>query len=140
MAAVAALILVACWVLLPVRLTRQGDGRSGDECLALADHPPGNTISLATLERCHAVVPADAILTADLAAAYAAAGRHADAIRLYREAVVASPDDADTRVALASVLLEHGSPMEAREQADAALRLQPNRAAIRALLDRIAAR
>jgi Tfp pilus assembly protein PilF len=47
------------------------------------------------------------------------------------------PDFADVHVKLASLLAARGAITDAREHAEAALRLQPNRAAVQQLLAHI---
>lgn len=134
---VAALLLAVFWFALPVRIARTGPDGAGSECLAIADRVPSQP--LATLERCHAVAPGDAVLTADLAAASAVAGRTADAVRLYREAIALDPNDAEPRMALASLLVSQGAAADARARAEAALALQPNRASIVDFLAKVTA-
>lgn len=135
-AAVAALLLAVFWFALPARFTRTGADGDGDECLTIADRVPSQP--LATLERCHSVASTDAVLTADLAAAYESAGRGTDAVRLYREAIALDPNDAEPRIALASLLFSQGAVADAKAQAEAALTLQPNRASIVAFLAKVA--
>lgn len=135
-AAAATAILAVMVLALPVQLDRASDGSSGDDCLTLADRPlPPNSAALVpTFERCRTVAAGDAVLLADLGAAYAAAGRANDAERAYRDAIAADPDYANAHVSLAAALADRGERAEARVHAEAALRLQPNRAAIVQLL------
>jgi Flp pilus assembly protein TadD len=79
----------------------------------------------------------DPDLAADLAAAYAAAGRDSDAERAYRDAIALDPDFGDAFVKLAELLLKRGAVEEARVYAEAARQLQPNGAAVGQLLARL---
>jgi len=76
--------------------------------------------------------PSDAELTADLGAEYEAAGRQDDAEAAYRRGVTVDPEYADLRLRLARLLIRRRAFAEARAEAEAALRVQPNR---RALVD-----
>ncbi len=58
----------------------------------------------------------DVAATAKSAAAYAAAGKLKDAVLEYKSAIVAAPDRADLRVAIARVYLEAGSGLEAEKE------------------------
>ncbi len=96
---------------------------------------PSNPATLIPeLERCRSVAADDAVLLSDLGAAYAAAGRRDDAERAYRDAIALDPDYARAHASLAAALADRGERADARTHAEAALRLQPNRAAILQLL------
>jgi len=131
LAPVAALCLFAA--ALPIALPAPRLGPSSEACLTLADAPPqAGADALSALERCSAIAPHDAELLEDLAAAYEAAQAPARAETTYRQALALDPDAAGLRARLARLALARGDRKEARRQAEAALRLQPNR---RALLD-----
>jgi tetratricopeptide (TPR) repeat protein len=130
LAPVAALCLLA--TVLPAALPSPKTGPSSDTCLTLADSPPGVPESILRLERCSVLTPDDVQLLADLGAAYEAAGEPAKAEAAYRRALAVDPDAADVRLRLGSLELVRGDAGEARRQAAAALRIQPNR---RALVD-----
>ena len=102
----------------------------------MADHPPSpeRPDLVAMVERCSALVPQDVELLADLGDLEAAAGRGADAEATYRRALAIDPDYADLRLRLARLLLRRGAATEAREQAELALRVQPNREALRQII------
>ena len=128
-------LLVAISFLLPLRLPGDGGELSSERCLSLADRPPlSGPDAIAQLEQCSTAVPQDAELLADLGGAYEASGRRADAEAAYRRAVVVDPEYADVRVQLARLLAARGETGEAGEHAAAALRMQPNREAIKALI------
>lgn len=129
-----ALLLVTFWIALPVRMERASAGPSQGECLTLADRPADGPAAIPALERCAALVPNDTELLADLGREYEAAGRLDDAERVYRQAIAVDADYADVRLALGRLLLRRGRAAEARQQADAALHVQPNRPAILALM------
>jgi cytochrome c-type biogenesis protein CcmH len=131
LAPVAALCLLA--TVLPAALPSPKTGPSSDTCLTLADSPPGaGPESLLRLERCSVLAPNDVQLLADLGAAYEAADTPAKAEAAYRRALALDPDAADVRLRLGTLALVRGDAGEARRQAEAALRVQPNR---RALVD-----
>ncbi len=112
---------------------------SAETCLRLADRPPAEgPDAMNELERCSAVVPLDVELLADLGAAYEGAGRPHDAEKIYQDVLALDPDYADVRVRLAALLLGRGAAPEARDHAEQALRVQPNRTRVRQLLDEIA--
>lgn len=137
----AALLLAALWALLPVQLNHATDAGSIDGCFTRADQAPAGdpATEIPLLERCVDSVSTDADLAADLGAAYAAAGRDADAERAYRRALAIDPDFADVHLKLAEQLLRHGSTADAQTYIDAALKIQPNQRVARQLRDRIAA-
>jgi tetratricopeptide (TPR) repeat protein len=121
-------LLALFWLAPPVRLQPAGSEVSSDFCLTLADRPPsGASSTLPILERCAALSPADSELLADLASAYEALGRFADAERTYLQALAHDSSYGDLHVALARLLHSRGALDEARSHAQAALRLQPNR-------------
>ncbi len=135
----AATVLALFIAVLPIRLHREANERSAETCLGLADRPPAEgPEAMNELERCSAVVPLDVELLADLGAAYESAGRPHDAEKTYRNVLALDPDYADVRVRLAAILLTRGAAPEAREHAELALRIQPNRTRVRQLLDEIA--
>lgn len=125
--AAAAAVLLTLWLLLPIQLRESAGGPSSIECLTIADQP---TTDLAALERCHAVVPADVELSADLGAAYERAARVDEAIALYRKILTLDPSYADVRLRLARLLRQRGDLDGARAEVAAALRVQPNRKAL----------
>jgi tetratricopeptide (TPR) repeat protein len=134
----AATVLAVLIVALPIRLSRAANEPSAESCLRLADHPPAEgRDALSELERCRAVVPLDVELLADLAAAYQSAGRPLDAETTYQDVLALDPNYADVRVRLAALLLRRGAAREARDHAEQALRIQPNRTRVRQLLDEI---
>jgi tetratricopeptide (TPR) repeat protein len=134
LAPVAALCLFAA--VLPVALPLPRSGPSSETCLTLADAPPAGPDALPALERCSAISPNDAELLEDLGAAYEAAKAPARAETAYRQALALDPDAARVRARLARLALARGDREDARREAEAALRLQPNR---RALLDLLGA-
>jgi hypothetical protein len=71
--AIAAGLIWLFWLALPLPAPRTVTGSSTVECLTQADRSP-EPGALSVLERCAALLPADAELSADLGAAYAAAG------------------------------------------------------------------
>jgi cytochrome c-type biogenesis protein CcmH/NrfG len=120
---------------LPIRLNLGADGADAETCVRLADRPPASgATALTELERCRALVPNDVELLVDLADAYGAAGREADAQQAYADALRLDPGYADVHVRLATLLLRRGAARDAREHALQALRIQPNRATVRQLL------
>jgi Flp pilus assembly protein TadD len=125
-------------VTLPIRLTRASNEAAGESCLRLADHPPADgPDALSELERCSAVVPHDIELLADLGAAYESAARPLDAEKTYQNVLALDPHYAEVHVRLAMLLLGRGAVRDAREHAEQALRIQPNRTRVRQLLDTI---
>lgn len=136
----AAAIVVALFIaVLPIRLHRGANEPSAETCLRLADRPPAEgRDAMNELERCSAVVPLDVELLADLGAAYESAGRPNDAEKTYQNVLALDPDYADVRVRLAALLLARGAAPEARDHAEQALRILPNRTRVRQLLEEIA--
>lgn len=120
----AAAVLVTLWLVLPLRLPVTAQESALAECLTMADVPVQD---LTALERCHAVVPTDVELSADLATAYEAAGRQADAERVYHQILELDPLYAEVRLRLARLLRDRGDVTAAREQIQQALGVQPNR-------------
>jgi len=72
----------------------------------------------------------------DLARAYEGATRITEAEATYRRVIAADPDHADAHVDLATLLLSRGAAAEARQHAEIALRIQPNRRAVIELIAR----
>jgi len=131
-------VLAAFGVVLPIRVRHAADDSLIERCARLADTPPVHSHdTLAELERCRAVVPDDLELLADLGAAYALAGRRADAEQAYHQVLAVDPDHGDVRVRLATLMLERGAVGDARAQAREALRIQPNREPVLRLLQTI---
>jgi tetratricopeptide (TPR) repeat protein len=126
-------------VVLPIRLHRGANEASAEACLRLADRPSAEQPDdINQLERCRALVPLDVELLADLGAAYERSGRQADAEQTYQSALTLDPAYADVHVRLAALLLGRGAADEARDHAEQALRIQPNRTRVRQLLAEIA--
>jgi tetratricopeptide (TPR) repeat protein len=120
---------------LPVPLSSRTGFPSNEDCLTLADSPPSrNPHPLALLERCSVAYPTDVELLGDLADAYEAADAGAQARKAYERAVGIDPDYADLRVRFARFLLGQGDAGAAASQAEAALKIQPNRLTILNLL------
>jgi Flp pilus assembly protein TadD len=115
-------------------LPAAGAERSLSDCLTMADAP---ATDIASLERCHDLVPDDVELAADLGRAYEKAGRKDDAVAVYRGVIALDPTHADVRIRLAHLLLDHGDRSGAREQVEAALRIQPGRPSFLALAKRL---
>lgn len=88
------------------------------------------------LEACLALLPRDVELMLDLGALYEAGGQVDKAEALYRQAIAIDPKDGDVRVRLARVRLTRGDLASATREAEVSLRLQPNNARARALLER----
>jgi tetratricopeptide (TPR) repeat protein len=115
---------------LPTQLAGRSSGITSEECLTLADVAPTRQPgSLSRLEQCSALYPDDVELMADLGAAYEAIDR-TKAELAYRRVLQLDPDYADVRLRLGCLLLARGAASEALHQAEAALRVQPNRAAL----------
>lgn len=123
----AACALGALWVVLSVRMPAAPAETSIAGCLTMADTP---STDLAALEKCHALVPNDVELSADLGAAYEAANRPAEASALYQQILTLDPLYADIRLRLAKLLRAGGDEAGARAQVNQALRVQPNRQAL----------
>jgi uncharacterized protein HemY len=88
------------------------------------DHiSPGDT---AALGRCIDLRPGDVQLLTDLGNTYEAAGQWDRAEAAYRRALTFDPADGDLRVRLGTVLLRRGDTAGARQEAAAALAVQPN--------------
>ena len=133
LASLAAVCLMAA--ALPRPSPRPALDVSAESCLTMSDTPPGTGPSaLAALERCHALLPADVELMADLGAAYESAGVRERAEAIYARALAADPGYAELRLRLGRLLLSRGALTEARRQAEAGLLTQPNRKALRDLL------
>jgi tetratricopeptide (TPR) repeat protein len=124
--AIAASLLCLYRIALPVAPTPSVTGASTARCLTLADRTP-EASPLSELEQCSALLPSDADLTADLGAAYEAAGQLEEAESAYRRALTIDPEFADVRRSLAGLLARRGARDDARRQIEAALRVQPNR-------------
>jgi predicted Zn-dependent protease len=95
--------------------------------------------SVTALERCVALDPTNVELMTDLGAAYEASGRPDKALAIYRRALDADPRDADLHVRLGELLLKNGKRVDARAEADVALRWHPNFANARDLASRASA-
>jgi tetratricopeptide (TPR) repeat protein len=127
----AALALVGFAVTLPVALPRPSAAASDADCLTISDRPPTDDAARrAALERCRALYPDDAELLADLGDEYAAANDPARAEAAYRQALSIDPAFADVRLKLGRLLLRSGRREDALREAEAALRVQPNRGAL----------
>jgi tetratricopeptide (TPR) repeat protein len=132
----AAAVLCVLWIALPVRLSQSSGGPSIAECSTLADTPAARRAGIiAALERCSALLPRDTELLADLGGEYEADGRPERAENIYRQAIAIDPGYADLRLRLGRLMLRRGDAGEAQQQAEAALRIQPNRKALIELLD-----
>jgi tetratricopeptide (TPR) repeat protein len=115
---------------LPTQLAGRSTGITNDECLTMADVPAAKQPDrLAQLEHCSALYPDDVELTADLGALYESIDRTKSELA-YTRALSLDPDYADVRLHLGRLLLARGAAAEALQQADMALRVQPNRAAL----------
>lgn len=80
---------------------------------------------LTMLERCAAADPANIERLADLAQAFATAGRRELAERAYRRALTLDPRNGDLHAQLGELLAEHGDLDGARREAELALRWHP---------------
>lgn len=127
-----AVVLAMLSIGLPVRLPQSSTSASIGNCLTIADAAPAGRGIGAALERCTALLPNDPELMADLGSEYEAAGQPELAEKIYQRAVSLDSDYADLRLRLARLMLRRGAADEARQQAESALRIQPNR---KALLD-----
>ena len=125
-------LLGVMWMGLPLGLPAPASGPASVQCLTLLDAPPdpGRDDLIPVLEQCSALNPTDVELMADLGSSYEAHHRLSDAEALYRRLLLVDPGYADTRMKLAKILLARGDAPGARREAEAALRVQPNRAAI----------
>lgn len=133
---IAAALLCLYWIALPAPLSRSSGELSTIECLTLADSRRGDHPGwIPALERCSRLLPADVELMADLGVAYEAAGQPDRAEAAYRRALAVDAEYADVRRRLAMLMLRRGATDEARRQVEAALLVQPNRAALRTLLE-----
>ena len=131
----AAVVLVVLALALPVKLPSSGGGASSEECLTIADRPLTTADAISRLEPCATIVPDDVELLADLGAAYEAAGRSADAERIYHQILTLDDSYADIHVRLARLLLSRRETAAARPHLERALQIQPNRQAITALIE-----
>jgi predicted Zn-dependent protease len=129
--------VAALGVALPLRLPGVTSGASTDACLTLSDRLDLDRVPLAVIQQCLRVEPDDVNLVAELGARDERLGDAGAAEQAYRRALALEPGYADLRLRLAKLLLARGAVADAREQAAAALRSQPNRAVVRALLARI---
>jgi tetratricopeptide (TPR) repeat protein len=126
-------LLCVLWIGLPVRLLRPSNAPTTADCLTLSDTKPvGRPGIVAALERCAAILPKDTEVMADLGAEYETAGSPELAEAVYQRALAIDPGYADLRLRLGRLMLQRGAAGEAHRQANAALRMQPNR---KALLD-----
>jgi cytochrome c-type biogenesis protein CcmH/NrfG len=115
---------------LPTQLAGRSSGITSEECLTLADVAPAKqSDSPLRLEQCSALYPDDAELMVDLGTAYEAIDR-TKAELAYRRVLQLDPDYADVRLRLGRLLLARGAAAEAQQQAETALHVQPNRAAL----------
>jgi cytochrome c-type biogenesis protein CcmH/NrfG len=125
-----ALVLCLFAAVLPTQLAGRSAGVTNEECLTLADAPAAKQPDrLARLEHCSALYPDDVELIADLGALYESIDRM-KAELAYTRALMLDPDYADVRLRLGRLLLSRGADAEALKQAEMALRVQPNRAAL----------
>lgn len=127
----AAIALVGFAVALPVALPRPTAVASDADCLTISDRPPTlGPARRAALERCRTLYPDDAELLADLGDEYDAANDPGRAEAAYRDALAVDPAFADVRLKLGRLLLRSGRREDALREAEAALRVQPNRGAL----------
>jgi tetratricopeptide (TPR) repeat protein len=132
-------LLCVLWIGLPIRLVRLSSAPSGAECLTLSDtSPAGRAGIVPALKRCTSLFPSDTELMADLGAEYEAAGSLELAEDIYQKAISIDPGYADLRLRLGRLMLRRGAAGDAQEQAEAALRVQPNRKAVLDLLEEAA--
>ena len=130
--AVLACVLAGFAMALPLSSRSAASGVSTRECSTLGNASPASPAApLSLLERCSSVFPADVELLADLGGRYEATDP-ARSEAAYRRALAIDPGYADLRLRLGGLLMRRGAKLEARREAEAALRVQPNR---RALLD-----
>lgn len=126
---VAVTVLVVLAAGLPVTLGSSATQLSTEDCVSRSVG-----VSTERLEHCVAVFPSDPELLADLAGRYEQSHQTARSEQLYRRALALDPDYADLRLRLGRLLLQQGKTEEARQQATAALQIQPNRTALIDLL------
>jgi Flp pilus assembly protein TadD len=129
------LILVLFAIVLPAPPPDASRGVTDQHCVTLADtpfHPESDAVP--RLERCTRLYPDDSELAGDLAAAYEAAGDPVRAEAAYKRALTIDPGYADLRLRLGYLLLRRGAAVEAAREAEAALRIQPNRSVLAQLL------
>jgi tetratricopeptide (TPR) repeat protein len=123
--------LALFWAALPAPLPRSSAGLLNEQCLTV----PATSDAIPALERCSALYPHDVELKADLGAAYESADETARAEATYQLALAIDPAYADLRLRLGRLMLRRGATDDARRQAEAGLRVQPNRQTLRDLLD-----
>ena len=127
--ALAVIVLVVLAAGLPVTLGSSAPQLSTEDCASSSV-----AVSIERLEQCVALFPSDPELLADLGRRYEQAHQTGRSEQLYRRALTLDPDYADLRLRLGRLLLQQGKSEEARRQATAALRIQPNRTALIDLL------
>jgi hypothetical protein len=86
------------------------------------------------------LAPDDPVTWFNLGSALAVAHRYDDAAEVYRQAIARWPSRVEGYGGLAAALIDLDRPAEALEQYDAALRIDPNNAAMIALRNKTAAR
>ena len=91
----------------------------------------------AMLERAWALAPWETNILEALGAAYAAKGRVADAVRVFREATERDPEDAAAFSNLGNALVQAGDKAGAEKAFREAIRLLPEVGALRANLGRL---
>lgn len=125
-------LLVVLWVGLPVGLPGPSSGPASVQCLTLPDTPedPARPDLIPVLEQCSALNPTDVELMADLASSYEAHHRLSEAEAVYRRILSVDPGYAGARMKLAKLLLSRGDRIAAHREAEAVLRVQPNRTAV----------
>ena len=122
----AAAVLVMCGIVFPASMPRPSSGVSKEDCLTLGERIGGTAPPVSTIERCSALYPKDVELLADLGRAYERTDPDR-AERAYTEALTIDPGYADLRLELARLMLRRGHASGAVREAEAALRVQPNR-------------
>ena len=127
----AAALLSVYWIALPVP-TRQPDALpSNVNCFTQTEAAPvAAEIPIGVLEQCSRLLPDDAELLADLGDRYGHSGQFQEAEASYQRALAIDPDYAEVRLRLATLMLRRGAVSGARQQADTALQVQPNRRAL----------
>jgi predicted Zn-dependent protease len=115
--------------------------QAGGASLAACDPASASVTGddLAAVERCLELDPSNASLLIDVARRIDAAGRRADAERLYVRALDIDPSNSDLHVRMGELLMDRGDAEGARREAEAALRWRPNGAAGKRLLERVTA-